>query len=247
MPDPGDRFGDLGPGERTAAERLAELDERPAPEAPPPAPPRPSSAYSWVIGVAFLIVVVVAGTNALRNEGEALRGLAAGERLPAFAAPSATGELEGDVNLAQKASDPDALGAKPACEVRGEGIVNLCELRKRPLVLTFIFKRAADCEPQLDRVERVRAELPGVNFAGVVSGESREEVERLVRDRGWGFPVAVDRDGQLANVYRIGGCPTTTFAYRGGRVRETRIANLGEAALRAAARRLLRGPRRRAG
>ena len=48
----------------------------------------------------------------------------------------------------------------PACEVRAEDVVNVCELRRRPTVLTFLVTRGADCEPQVDRVERIRREFP---------------------------------------------------------------------------------------
>ena len=57
-----DRFGDLGPGDgRSAAERLAELDEtRPEPQAQkPPEPARPRGRYTWVVGVAAIILIVI--------------------------------------------------------------------------------------------------------------------------------------------------------------------------------------------
>ena len=52
----------------------------------------------------------------------------------------------------------------------------------RPLVLTFVFDRGADCLPQVDRTERVRDDLPGVNFATVFfSHKKRDELRRIVR------------------------------------------------------------------
>jgi hypothetical protein len=67
------------------------------------------------------------------------------------------------------------------------------------------------------------------------------------------MPVGVDPDGAVVNLYRVGVCPTITFAERGGRVRATRIGQLDEAALRrdlsalAAADEERRGGRRAAG
>jgi len=233
-PDP---LGDLDPADRRpAAERLAELDAVPEPGARKPAAPRPSSRYAWVLGVAFILVVIVAGANLLREgDGAALRGPTAGQPSPVFAAPLASGTSGADTNVRQTArQEGETGGATPACEVRGEGILNLCDLRSRPVVLTFIVTRGADCEPQLDVVERVSADFPGVSFVGVVSGIKREEVAELARKRGWTFPVAVDPDGALFNVFRLGICPSTVLLEPGGTVRETRLGALAEADLRAA-------------
>lgn len=250
-----DRFGDLGgapEGERkrSAAERLEERDRtHPEPQPKRPNVPRPSTRYSWVIGIAFFLVVIVASLNSIPHKGSGLRGPEPGSRLPEFAAPLATGPLEGDANVRQGRRDGSAsAGRQPACSLRSEQVVNLCLLREKPLVLTFIFDRGADCNPQVDRVERMRRRFPNVNFASVFfTHGGRDEVRAIVKRRGWVQPVAVDRDGAVANRYGVGGCPTTVFAYKGGRVMRTRLGPISEAALSADARRLQHGPGRRAG
>src|SRR5437763_1017172 len=63
---------------------------------------------------------------------------------------------------------------------------------------------------------------------------------KLLRRRHWTFPVVVDHDGEVSNIYGIGGCPTTVFAARGGIVRSTRLGELSVAQLRTATRRILR-------
>lgn len=231
---PEDRFGDLGPGDgRSAAERLAELDEkRPEPDAgKPPEPARPSGRYTWVVGVAALILIVIVGTKTLPHAGEGLKGLPPGARMPAFAAANATGPFDAPANIKQTAAD-QRPGRRPACQVRGRGIVNLCELRAKPLLLAFIVPGPKRCERQLDAMERLRRSYPGVSFAAVVSGRGKGAVASLVRRRGWTFPVAVDNPPTLFNLYRVAVCPTLTFAYRGGIVRETTIKPLSDAQLR---------------
>ncbi len=241
MPEREDRFGDLGAGEpdpeRSAAEQLAELDATEEPPKPPE-PARPSGRYTWVVGIAFLIVVIVVGINSLPNAGRGFRGPEVGSVIPAFAAPSATGRSDAVANVKQSPGDKNARNKTPACEVRGPDVVNICDLRRRkPLVLAVIVPGPPRCEQQLDRVQRVSRELPEVQFAAVVSGKSRGDVAKLVRNHGWTFPVAVDRDLAVFNLYRVGLCPTTVFANRGGRVKETRIRRLlTEAELRTAAR-----------
>ncbi|HEX5895151.1 MAG TPA: TlpA disulfide reductase family protein, partial [Thermoleophilaceae bacterium] len=147
---------------------------------------------------------------------------------------------EGDANVCQRAEQCSGqLGAQPACSLVSDEVVNVCELRERPLVLTFIFDRGADCYPQVDRTERVKDDLAGVQFATVFfSRKKPEEIRRLVEERRWTQPVAVDQDGAVANLYGVGGCPTTVFADAGGRVAETKLGNITEQELRTRAERL---------
>jgi hypothetical protein len=230
-----DRFGDLGPSEerKSPAQRLAELDEadlaqeRGAKPAGPP--PRPAGRYMWVVGVAFLIVVTVAGINALRHSGGSLHGPAVGGPLPQFAAPLATSSLDGDANVKQTARQSNQLGKVPACQVRVPGSVTSCALARKPLVLSVIVPGAAKCEGQLDLFQRMAAVHPRVQFAGVVSGGSHAKVAALVRRHGWTFPVAVDRDLSVFNLYHVAVCPTTVFAFRGGKVESTSIHPLSQA------------------
>jgi peroxiredoxin len=238
-----DRFGDLGSGRRpSAAERLAAGDEAELAaerklDQQRQGPPRPSSAYSWVIGIVFLMAIAVAGANALRSNGPGALGLKPGRQLPVFAAPLATGPLVGDANVKANAKEP---GKTLACDVHEPGAVNICDLRRKPLVITFMFTRLAKCAPQLDRVEQVRGEFPQVNFLGVIIREPKKKAAAIVRSHHWGFPVALDSDGEVSNIYGVGGCPTTVFARRGGTVRATRLGKLTAAQLRAELRRTAR-------
>ena len=235
---PEDRFADLGGDEtRSAAERFEELDERdPEPKPKPPEPPRPSGRYTWLVGIVFVFALIVAGSIALRHKGAGYRGVPAGKRLAPFAAPLATSNHDNDVSIQPRRGG----GHRAACDVRGPGIVNLCDLRRRPLVMTFVANGGAGCGAQLDRVQRVQASLPGVTFLGVISHKSLADARRMVRSHGWSFPVAFDRDAALFNLYGIGDCPTTVFARRGVSA-GTRRGVLAGAQLRADVRALVEG------
>jgi hypothetical protein len=248
--EPGDRFGDLGgapPPEddkRSAAERLEERDRTHPEPVKPPEVPRPGNRYAWVVGIVLLMGLgVLLLTTTLPNSGKGVRGPAPGQRLPVFVAPLATGQLEGQANVCQRRPCPRNAGRIPACEVRSADAVNLCRLRRRPLVLTFVVTRGADCEPQVDRLERIRRDFPGVAFAVAMSGNKRGDAEQIVRRRRWTEPVAVDQDGAVVNLYGVGVCPTTIFALRGGRVFRTALGNLTEDQLRSRIRALLRRQR----
>lgn len=226
---------------------MSELDPAPEaheerPSAPTP-PRRAGSRYAWVVGVAATIAVVLAAVNSLPNAGRGLQGPEPGKPLPDFAAPSVQGDSDADANVRQGSGGSQEEGAVAACQVRGPGVVNICELRKRPVVLTFV---AAGCEDALDVVDRLRPEFPGVSFVGVISGSSREEVSELSAERDWSFPVALDPDVAVFNLYRVADCPTTVTASAGGEVVETRNGPLPEAELRAAVEEVAGGAERRA-
>jgi len=241
-----DRFEDLGGEQRRAeiGDQLAERD-RTHPEQQPRRPevPRPGNKYAWAVGILALMGLgILLFFQTLPNEGKGFEGPRRGSILKAFAAPSVLGDLEGDANVCQRADEcSKQVGARPACTLRSEDVVNVCELRRRPLVLTFIFDRGADCYPQVDRTERVMAGVPGVNFATVFfTHKDRDQLRALVEERGWRQPVGIDRDGAVVNLYGVGGCPTTVFARAGGRVAATRLGNLTEDELRRLATRIQR-------
>ena len=201
---------------------------------------------SRIAGVAALVALSYVLLNTLRSEGPGSAGLAPGTRLPPFAAPLATSRLVGDVNVARRAGQGSA-GRRPACSVRGPDIVNSCELAEQgPVVLAFVATRGARCTGELDVLERVRRRHPRVQVAAVAIRGDRDALARLVRSRRWGFPVAYDRDGVLANLYGVAVCPHLTFALPGGTVRAT---VLGEQDARALERRFtdLERAARRAG
>jgi hypothetical protein len=239
-----DRFQDLGGDHRRAeiGDELAERDRTHPEPGQRPEVPRPGNKYAWAVGIVALMgLAILLFFQTLPNEGKGFEGPRRGSVIKAFAAPSALGNVEGDANVCQRpANCNDQVGEHPACGVMAEGVVNICELRRKPLVLTFIFDRAADCYPQVDRTERIRPEVPGVNFATVFfTHKERDQVRALVRERGWRQPVAIDPDGLVANLYGVGGCPTTIFARAGGRVARTELGNLTEDELRRRARALL--------
>jgi hypothetical protein len=230
----GDRFEDL-----SAGERLAERDRtHPEPVARPEVP-RPGNKYAWAVGIVMLMGLgVLLFAETLPNQGKGLKGPEPGQRLPAFAAVTAAGDKDGDANVCQRKPCNKNAGKLPACDVRGNGIVTVCPRERGARVMTFVVTRGTDCEPQVDRVERIRDEFPTVRFVTVLSGDSKSEAKNLALARRWHQPVAVDTDGSLVNLYGVGVCPITVFA-RDGRVRATKVGNLTEAQLRDRTRRLL--------
>jgi hypothetical protein len=222
-----DRFEDLSVGERLAERDLTHPEPVRRPEVP-----RPGNKYAWLVGIVMLMGLgVLLFAQTLPNQGKGLKGPEPGQRLPAFAAIEASGDKDGDANVCQRKPCNKNAGAVPACDVRGNGIVRVCPRERGALVMTFVVTRGTDCEPQVDRVERIAREFRGVRFVTVLSGDTKNEAMNLARARRWREPVAVDEDGSLVNLYGVGVCPITVFA-RDGRVRDAEVGNLTEADLR---------------
>jgi hypothetical protein len=193
---------------------------------------------AWIVGVAVVLAITYITLNTVRTDAPGSRGVEAGEPLPPFAAPLALSDLEGDANIATGDE-----GARPACEVRGPRILNSCELAERgPVVIAFFATRSEACTRQIDVLERARTRFPDVGFAAVAIRGDRDDLRKVIRQRGWRLPVAYDNDGAVANAYAVAICPTMTFAYRGGRVEGTALSLVEEGALGRRLERLRKGP-----
>ena len=192
--------------------------------------------YSIAVGILFLGIILFAGYNALSNDSPGPTGLQEGRRLPAFAAPSATGSLEGDSNVDQK----------EACKIQVRDAIRICDYFDRPLVLVAWFSKCGGhCEPVLNAVERIRRRFPDVAFVGVDIRNSPDEARDAVEENGWGFPMAVDRDGAVGLLYSVGVGPTIFFAYPRGVLAAKALGELTEEELIDRVERLQRTSRKR--
>jgi hypothetical protein len=178
----------------------------------------------FIVGLVGLAVIAYITFNSLTTDGPGSRGLAAGSELPAFAAPLALSGLEGGANVSER-----------ACDVRGEDVLNVCELAERgPVAVAFFAEPIERCVDQIDVLDGLRSRYPDVGFAAVAIAGDRDDLRRAVREHGWGLPVGHDRDGAVANAYAVPVCPVITFADRGGEVRSTAIGSQTERQLGAA-------------
>ncbi len=196
-----------------------------------------ANRYSLAVGLIFLALVVIASIHALNGGGEDTLGLDKQPTrwpFPEFAVPAAAGQLEGDANVYQDDCEssslpcPDDAKRAPACQIATPGAIRVCDLFDRPLVISFWFGTTSSCEAQQNVVSTVAARYRGrVNFLSLDVRDSRGSVRELVREREWEMPVGFDRDGAVAALYRIGGCPTFAYAYPGGTLESASIGELG--------------------
>jgi hypothetical protein len=196
---------------------------------------RPGSRYSIFVGIAFLVVVVVATVNTFSTEESGILGAdedQAGMPLQEFAVPELLGSLEGDANVFQDDCEtsetpcPEDETRTPACEVDLPEVIRICDYFDRPLALSFWFTRGADCLPTQDDFDALaRRYRDRVNFVSINVRDDRDEARDIVTERGWEVPVGYDADGAVSNLYRVGVCPTVAFVYPGGILREAKIGS----------------------
>lgn len=197
---------------------------------------RPGGRYSLFVGIAFLALVLIAFANLLSTRDSGTLGFDPDETflpLSEFAVPDARSDLEGDANIAQDDCEtgelpcPEDARRDPACRLDLEDTIRICDFFDKPLVISFWFTKGGDCELQQDVVDEVYGRFRGeVNFLSMNIRDDRGTVRDLISERGWRMPVGHDQDGAVANIYRVGGCPTFVFAYPGGLLDRTAVEEL---------------------
>jgi hypothetical protein len=207
--------------------------------------------YSVVVGLIFLAVIVFAAFNTIGGGGGGgtlgLDRLPPRWPLPEFAVPRGDAEkLEGDANVAQDDCEtstipcPEDAQRTPACRIDSAEAIRVCDFFGRPLVISFWFSKGDECTEQQDLVERVyRRYREQVGFLSLDIRDDRDSLRDLIRQRGWTMPVGLDRDGAVASLYGVGGCPTFAYVYPGGTLQDASIGELSESQLSSRVDRLL--------
>jgi hypothetical protein len=168
------------------------------------------------VGLLVLLILALLTINAVMTKPNGAKGVEPGQVVPPFAAPLASGTLTGDVDVATHPNEGSA-GKRPACQVRGEGVLNVCALYERRPVVLALFVDAGSCPVILGEMQALAGEFPGVSFAAVAIKGERGPLRRLVRARGLTrVLIAFDSDGVLASLYRVASCPQVTFVLPGG-------------------------------
>jgi hypothetical protein len=209
--------------------------------------------YSIAVGLLFAALIVIAFINTTGGEDGGTLGLdeqPPRRPLPEFAVPVAASELEGDANVAQDDCEtsqvpcPEEARRTPACRVPGADAIRVCDFFDRPLVISFWFSKGGNCVDQQDVVDTVFKRYRGrVGFLSLNVRDDRDVVRDLIRRHRWGMPVGYDRDGAVASLYRIGGCPTFAYAYPGGVLQGAGIGDLNAGRLSDRVDELLRATR----
>ncbi len=194
-----------------------------------------------IIGLVLLVFITI---NTLTTHPRGAAGITPGEHVPPFAVPTAPGNVQGAANIATH--DNQGAAKHAACTVRGPGILNVCELYEKGPVVLALFVDSEGCEDVLYDMQALRASFPGVQFAGVALAGERAGTRELIARHGLTFPVGLDKEATLGEVYKVSSCPQVSFIYPGGVMQSKALLNRPSlAVLRARVAALVAGSRAR--
>jgi hypothetical protein len=212
----------------------------------------PTHRHAWLVGILAVLVAGALAIGSTRPAGPGAGGLAAGAQAPRFAVVLATSGARCDSDddpcdanvAASGAGDQGEAGSRPACEVRGPTVLNLCELTERgPLVLGLMATRDAGCTAAFDGLAALPRRHRGLQVAVVSIRGGLGDLRDVVAGRRWSFPVGWDRDGVLASLYGVATCPYVVALRWRGRVASTLLRTSSPADLRRAADRAVAASR----
>jgi hypothetical protein len=175
-----------------------------------PQPVIDTRPYRWAIGILGIALVIIISVVEFANHGVSSAGVKPGQKLIQFAAPIATSNLVGDVQVDRPCRFGDFGGRA----------INTCMLEKRgPLVIGFFVPGVGQCDHEVTTLQALASRFKDVQFVAVAASSSQATTAKDVRKHHWTIPVAYDRDGALAELYGVELCPMLELAKRGGTVR----------------------------
>jgi hypothetical protein len=169
----------------------------------------------WKVFLALLTIAVAISLWTLFNGSRPVGSEnLIGRPLPDFAAPLASGTQTGDSNV-YTAEQAKAVNSTAACDVELPGVFNSCRDLKGEAIVKFWNTTKSECADDVSTLNDFADAHPKVNVVAVAFDQSDTQVRGFMKNKDWKVPVAIDRDGAVAALYSVAGCPSTFFAHDG--------------------------------
>jgi thiol-disulfide isomerase/thioredoxin len=119
---------------------------------------------------------------------------------------------------AQVAPEEGALAPDFLLEELNGGELRLSDFRGRPVVLNFWATWCAPCRKEIPQLVQAheRYKDDGLVIIALNLQEGKAIIRPYAEDFGMDFPIAIDRNGEVGERYRLLGLPTTYFIDRDG-------------------------------
>jgi peroxiredoxin len=189
---------------------------------PPELEARPQAQREWsgwlrsLVLPLGLVVAIVAGLLYLQSRG----GPSENDAFGSIELPAAKNATDQPPSAAAGRAAPDFL-----LETLGGGTLRLSDLQGRPLVVNFWASWCPPCRAEMPLLISAseKNQPAGLTVIGVNLRESAARAGAFAQDFGISFPLVLDRDGEVARTWRVGGpqegLPSTYFIGRDGVVR----------------------------
>jgi peroxiredoxin len=91
--------------------------------------------------------------------------------------------------------------------------IKLSDLRGQTVVINVFASWCGPCQLEAPHLAQVYADFEGedVEFIGLNLEERPEEIEAFKTEFGWEFPLVLNQNGRLTEIYRPFGLPTSWF------------------------------------
>jgi cytochrome c biogenesis protein CcmG, thiol:disulfide interchange protein DsbE len=108
--------------------------------------------------------------------------------------------------------------------------VKLSELRGQVVLINFWATWCAPCRVEMPAIQ-ARYNRGGFSVLAIDFDERAELVQAFVNDLGLSFPVLLDPGGEIQNLYRVRGYPTSFFIDADGIIRVLHIGDMSQTEL----------------
>ncbi|MCL5264286.1 MAG: TlpA family protein disulfide reductase [Chloroflexi bacterium] len=132
------------------------------------------------------------------------------------------------------APGPALAGGKPVPDFTlrdlSGNLVSLSDFRGKPVLLNVWASWCPSCRGEMSDLEAFYNEYSsqGVVVVGVNASEDRGTVASYVSRQGLTFPVLLDTDGKVGNMYRVDGLPASFFIDKDGILRAMRVGAIAK-------------------
>jgi len=177
---------------------------------------RPGRGFLRRIVYPLAVIAVIAGVIFYLERGD-------------DGAVSTTGEKYGPVDIPAElrlpgvkvAPEADAMAPDFLLEDLDGGELRLSNLRGKPLIINFWATWCAPCRKEMPQFVEAYGKYKdqGLEIVAVNLQEGKSIASKFADDYGMDFTVAIDRDGEVGDQYRLLGLPTTYFVGRNGVIR----------------------------
>ena len=116
-------------------------------------------------------------------------------------------------------------------EVVGGGLVRLSEFRGNPVVVNFWASWCGPCRSEMPDIQAVYDvyHQQGLVILGINQEESEARVAEFAEELGLTFPLLLDVEGRVSEVYEVYALPTTFFISGDGIIRELHLGSMSRA------------------